>query len=328
MAEGIEAGRPEVRLTRRSAIGAMAASAVPAGGRAQGFPSRTLRIVVANAPGGSAEAAVRVLQAALQQSLGQGVFVEFRPAADELVAASPADGHTLLIATLADAIAPLLRSKATLRRPEDFASISLMITAPQLLIAAPGFAPRTIAELVALARTQPGRLAYAATGKASTQHLAAALFRMRTGIEAQHIVYKGDGQALIDIAAGHVPFGFAGMGAAWPHARAGRVRALAVTGARRSPAAPDVPTLAESGVADCEISDWTALLAPSGTPREVIERLHREAARIFAEPELRLMMANLGAETIGSTPTDLTAFLKAESARWTDILKTANIKAD
>jgi len=304
----------------------MVASVVPASGRAQGFPSRTLRIVMPNAPGGGAEAAVRVLQAALQQALGQGVIVEFRLVADELVGEAPADGHTLMVAILGDTIAPLLRARR--RRPEDFVPISLMIAVPQLLIAAPGFARRDVAELVELARAQPGRLACAASGKASAQNLAAELFKLRTGIDFQTIAYKGDGQAIIDIAAGHVPFGFGSMGAAWPHARAGRVRALAVSGARRSPAAPDVPTLAEAGVAGCDVTEWSALLAPSGTPPEAIARLHREVARVFAEPELRLLLANLGAESIGSTPAELAAFLKAETAKWTELVKSANIKAD
>jgi tripartite-type tricarboxylate transporter receptor subunit TctC len=214
------------------------------------------------------------------------------------------------------------------RTPEDFAPISLLIVVPELLVAAPNFPPRTVAELVALAKAEPGKLSYASSGNGTAQHLAAELFKLRTGTDIQHIPYKGGGQAIIDIAAGHVPFFFGNMSAAWPHAKAGRVRALAVTSPKRSPAAPDVPTLAEAGVAGCEISEWNALLAPAGTPAAVVERLHREVTKILAEPAMRQRLAELGAEVVGSTPAELAAFLKSEIAKWAEVVKTANIKAD
>jgi tripartite-type tricarboxylate transporter receptor subunit TctC len=322
-----------MRLTRRSAIGAMAATAMPAIGRAQSFPSRTVRIIVPYAPGGGADTVARLFQQPLQEALGQGVIVENRPGAggmigDDLVAKAAPDGHTLLIGAFAHAVNPSLHAKMAYRVPDDFAPISLLVVVPELMVAAPNFPPKTVAELVTLAKAQPGTLAYASSGNGSAQHLAAELFKLRTGTDIQHIPYKGGGQAIIDIAAGHVPFYFGNMSAAWPHAKAGRVRALAVTSPKRSPAAPDVPTLAEAGVANCEISEWNALLAPAGTPPAVIERLHRETAKIFADPGMRQRLADLGAEAIGSTPSELAAFIKAEMAKWAEVVKTANIKAD
>lgn len=323
-----------MRLTRRSAVGAaMVASMMPAIGRSQTFPARAVRIVVPYAPGGGADTVARMIQPPLQEALGQAVIVENRPGAggmigDEVVAKAAPDGHTLLIGAFAHAVNPSLHAKMAYRTPEDFAPISLLVVVPELLVAAPNFSPRTVAELVALAKAQPGKLAYASSGNGSAQHLAAELFKLRTGTDIQHIPYKGGGQAIIDIAAGHVPIFFGNMSAAWPHAKAGRVRALAVTSPKRSPAAPDVPTLAEAGVTGCEISEWNALLAPAGTPPAVIERLHRDVAKIMTEPAMRQRLADLGAEAVGSTPAELAGFLKSEIAKWAEVVKTANIKAD
>lgn len=322
-------------LIRRRALGAAAAMtlAAPAIGRAQSFPSRPVRIVVPYAPGGGADTVARIIQPALQEALGQGVIVENRPGAggmigDEVVAKAAPDGHTLLMGAFAHAVNPSLHAKMAYRTPDDFAPISLLVVVPELLVAAQNFPPKNVAELVALAKAQPGKLSYASSGNGSAQHLAAELFKLRTGTDIQHIPYKGGGQAIIDVAAGHVPFYFGNMSAAWPHAKAGRVRALAVTSPKRSPAAPDVPTLAEAGVVGCEISEWNALLAPAGTPPAVIERLHRDVAKIMAEPAMRQRLADLGAEAVGSTPPELAAFLRAEIAKWADVVKTANIKAD
>lgn len=322
-------------LTRRRALGAAAtmAIALPAIGRAQSFPSRPVRIVVPYAPGGGADTVARMIQSPLQEALGQGVIVENRPGAggmigDEVVAKAAPDGHTLLMGAFAHAVNPALHAKMAYRTPDDFAPISLLVVVPELLVAAPNFPPRNVAELVALAKAQPGKLSYASSGNGSAQHLAAELFKLRTGTDIQHIPYKGGGQAIIDIAAGHVPIFFGNMSAAWPHAKAGRVRALAVTSPKRSPAAPDVPTLAEAGVSGCEISEWNALLAPAGTPPSVIERLHRDVAKILTGPAMRQRLADLGAEAVGSTPAELSGFLRSEIAKWADVVKTANIRAD
>jgi tripartite-type tricarboxylate transporter receptor subunit TctC len=181
---------------------------------------------------------------------------------------------------------------------------------------------------VALAKAQPGKLSYASSGNGSAQHLAAELFKMRTGTDIQHVPYKGGALAVADVAAGHVPFYFGNMSAALPQARGGRVRPLAVTSAARSPAAPEVPTLAEAGVPNCEISEWNALIAPAGTPPAVIARLHMEIARIMRLEEIKAKFADLGADAIGSTPDELAAFLRAEMTKWAEVVKAANIKVE
>ncbi len=214
------------------------------------------------------------------------------------------------------------------RTPEDFAPISLLVTVPELLVVTPSFPAKTVAELVAMAKAEPGKLSYASSGNGSAQHLAAELFKMRTGTDIQHVPYKGGSLAVADVAAGHVPFYFGNMSSALPQVRAGRVRALAVTSAQRSPAAPEVPTMAEAGVSGCEISEWNALLAPAATPPAVIERLQGDVVKILASDEMKAKFADLGAQTIGSTPTELTAFLRGEMAKWAAVVKAANVKIE
>jgi tripartite-type tricarboxylate transporter receptor subunit TctC len=203
-----------------------------------------------------------------------------------------------------------------------------MVTVPELMVITPSNPAKTVADLIAMAKAQPGSLFYASSGNGSAQHLAAELFKLRTGTEIGHIPYKGGGPALADVAAGHVPFYFGNMSAALPQARTGRVRALCVTSPERSLAAPDVPTIAEAGVKNCEISEWNALMAPAGTPPEVIERLHREVARILRQQEMKEKFADLGADTIGSTPQELAVFLDSEMKKWAEVVKAADIKIE
>jgi tripartite-type tricarboxylate transporter receptor subunit TctC len=244
------------------------------------------------------------------------------------VAKATPDGHTLLIGAFAHAVNPSLYAKMPFRTPDDFAPISLLVTVPELLVITPSHPARTVAELVAMAKAQPGKLFYASSGNGSAQHLAAELFKLRTGTDIGHVPYKGGGLAIVDVAAGHVPFYFGNMSAALPQARGGKVRALAVTSAERSPAAPDVPTIAEAGVKDCEISEWNALIAPAGTPPAVLQRLHDEVAKIMRMEDIKAKFADLGADSIGSTPAELAAFLRAEMTKWAEVVKAANIRIE
>jgi tripartite-type tricarboxylate transporter receptor subunit TctC len=301
--------------------------------RAQSFPSRPVKVVVPYSPGGGADTTARLIAPKLQEALGETVVVENKPGAggvigDETVAKAPPDGHTLLIGAFAHAVNPALLARMPFRTPEDFAPISLLVTVPELLVITPSHPARTVAELVAMAKAQPGKLFYASSGNGSAQHLAAELFKLRTGTDIGHVPYKGGGPAVADVAAGHVPFYFGNMSAALPQARAGRVRALAVTSAQRSPAAPDVPTIAEAGVAACEISEWNALLAPAGTPPAVLARLHAEVAKIMRMDEIKAKFADLGADAIGSTPAELATFLRTEMTKWAEVVKAANIKIE
>ncbi len=219
-------------------------------------------------------------------------------------------------------------AKMPFRTPDDFAPVSLLVIVPELLVVTPSFPAKTVRELVAMAKAEPGKLSYGSSGNGSAQHLAAELFKMRTGTDIQHVPYKGGALAVADVAAGHVPFYFGNMSSALSQARAGRVRALAVTSPQRSPAAPEVPTMAESGVAGCEISEWNALLAPAGTPPAVIERLQAEVAKILRQDDIKAKFADLGAQTIGSTPAELAAFLRAEQAKWAEVVQAAGIRIE
>ena len=321
------------RPTRRAALVGASALALAGGARAQSYPSKAIRLVVPYSPGGGADTTARLIAPKLQEALGETVVVENRPGAggvigDETVAKAAPDGHTLLIGAFAHAVNPSLLPKMPFRTPEDFAPISLLVTVPELLVITPSHPAKTVADLVAMAKAQPGKLFYASSGNGSAQHLAAELFKLRTGTDIGHVPYKGGGLAVADVAAGHVPFYFGNMSAALPQARGNRVRALAVTSAERSPAAPVVPTLAEAGVTDCEISEWNALLAPAGTPAAVLERLHAEVAKIMRMADMKEKFADLGATAIGSTPAEFAAFLRAEMTKWAEVVKAANIKIE
>ena len=333
--ESVNIGKKRSRrfMARRTILFGAAATALAAPALAQNFPSGPLRIVVPYSPGGGADTTARFIAAKLQEVLGETVVIDNKPGAsgtigDDFVAKAVPDGCTLLIGAFAHAVNPSLMPKMRFRTPEDFAPISLLVTVPELLVITPSFPAKTVAELVAFAKANPGKLSYASSGNGSAQHLAAELFKMRTGTDIVHVPYKGGGLAVADVAAGHVPFYFGNMSAALPLARSGRVRALAVTSPQRSSAAPDVPTIAEAGVSGCEISEWNALLAPAGTPPAVIDRLHAEVTRILRDEEMKARFADLGEETIGSTPAELAVFLRAEMAKWAEVVKAADIKIE
>ncbi len=322
-----------MKTTRRAALLGAGAAVLAGRASAQTFPNRQIRIVVPYSPGGGADTTARLLAPKLQEALGESVVIDNRPGAggiigDDAVAKAAPDGHTLLIGAFAHAVNPSLQPKMPFRTPDDFAPISLLVTVPELLVITPSHPAKTVMELVAMAKAQPGKLLYASSGNGSAQHLAAELFRLRAGIDIGHVPYKGGGLAVADVAAGHVPFYFGNMSAALPQARAGRVRALAVTSAERSPAAPDVPTIAEAGIQGCEISEWNGLLAPAGTPPAVVERLHVEVTKIMQSDEMKAKFADLGAASIGSTPAEFATFLRAEMAKWAEVVKTANIRIE
>ena len=319
--------------TRRSILLGAASASLAAPAVAQGFPSRPVRLVVPYSAGGGADTTARLIAPKLQEALGQTVVIDNKPGAggtigDDFVAKSAPDGHTLLIGAFAHAVNPSLMARMPFRTPDDFAPVSLLVTVPELLVVTPSFAAKTVADLVAMAKAEPGKLSYGSSGNGSAQHLAAELFKMRTGTDIQHVPYKGGALAVADVAAGHVPFYFGNMSAALPQVRAGRVRALAVTSPQRSPAAPEIPTMAESGVSGCEISEWNALLAPAGTPPSVIDRLNADLVKILRDDDIKARFADLGAQTIGSTPTELAAFLRGEQAKWAEVVRAAGIKIE
>jgi tripartite-type tricarboxylate transporter receptor subunit TctC len=321
-----------MKSTRRAVLLGTSAALLAGPVRAQSLPKQ-IRLVVPYSPGGGADTTARFLQPKLQDVLGVTVVIDNRPGAggmigDEVVAKAAPDGATLLMGAFAHAVNPLIQPKMPFRTPEDFAPISLLVSVPELMVITPSHPAKTVADLVAMAKAQPGKLFYASSGNGSAQHLAAELFKLRTGTDIGHVPYKGGGLAVGDVAAGHIPFYFGNMSAALPQARAGHVRALAVTSSGRSAAAPDVPTMAEAGVKDCVISEWNGILAPAGTPQPIIERLTTELAKLMRDPELKAKFADLGADAIGSTPAEFAAFMEAERTKWAEVVKAANIKIE
>ena len=297
------------------------------------YPNRPIRMILSTAPGGGADVTARLIAPRLTESLGQSVVVENRPGASgmiagEYVARQPGDGYTVLLDITTHVVNPGLYAKLPYEPIRDLVPVTQIIQAPNVLVVHPSLAVSSVKDLIDLAKSKAGGLAYASSGNGSSQHLAAEMFRQRTGVEMIHVPYKGGGPALADVVAGQVPVFFAFLSSAAPHIRAGKLRALAVTGNRRAPSLPEIPTVAEAGLAGYEIYDFNGLFVPAGTPAEAIGRLQREVARVLAQPEVRERLAALGAEPVGSTPQAFEAFLRAEIAKWTKVVREAGIKVD
>jgi tripartite-type tricarboxylate transporter receptor subunit TctC len=306
---------------------------VLAAGASAQYPAKPIRLIVTYPPGGGADTMARIIAPRLAERLGQQVLVENKAGASgqigaDLVAKSAADGYTILFDATAFSVNPSLYPKLPYDTMKDFAPITILIRVPNILVVTPGFAPKSVQELVALAKAKPGQLSYASSGSGSAQHLAAELFKVGTGTDIVHIPYKGGAPAIADVMGGQVPMFFSNMSSSLPHVRSGRVRALAVTGSKRSANAPELPTIAESGVPGYEVYEWNGLFAPAGTPAAIVNRLQAEIAMIVRLPEVSEKLAALGAEAVANTPQEATAFLKAEIAKWATVVKHANIKAE
>jgi len=306
-------------------IAAVSACFVACAALAQAYPSRPVRVVVPFAPGGPNDIIVRLVTSKLGESLGQALVVENRAGAGgnigtEYVAKSAPDGYTLLSVGPGSLIINPLIGKVGYDTERDFAPITLMARAPNALVAHPSLPARSVAELIALARSKPGAINYASGGNGSTPHLAAALFAAMAGIQVTHVPYKGTAPATADLVGGQVQIAFLGIPAVLPHVKSGKLRALAVTGLQRSPELPDVPTVDESGVPGYEVSPWYGLLAPAATPRAVVTRLALEASRIVRAPDTREKLALQGAEAVGSTPEEFSAVIRADTATWSRVV--------
>ena len=300
--------------------------------QAQGYPTRTIRYIVPQAPGGSSDTLARVIAPRLAQGLGQQVIVDNRPGATgiigaELTAKAPPDGHTLLQVATSHATNPAMGVKLPYDTLRDFASISLISQQPNIWLAHPSLPVRNIRELVVFARPRPGQVDFASSGTGGSQHLAGELLNVMTGIQIVHIPYKGSPPALIDTLAGRVSLMSSTMAPAMPHVKAARLRALAVTSAKRSPAAPDVPTVAESGVPGYEAIAWQGLVAPANVPQDVIERLNRDIVRIVNADDVKRVLTEQGYEPVGSTAAEFTNFTKTEIVRWTKVTAAAGLRA-
>ena len=293
---------------------------------AQSFATRPLRLLVSYPPGGATDLSARLLAPRLGEGLGQQVIVDNRPGASGMVAtallarATP-DGHTIMVIDVAHGANPALNDKMPYDTLKDIAAVSLVLRVPMLLLVHPAFPANSVKELIALARENPGKYNYGSAG--TTMYLIAELFKAQAGIDLVHIAYKGGGPALTDVMGGQIPMAFLSTAASLAHVKAGRVRALGVSGRDRSPAAPEIPTIAESGVPGFEFYLWQAVIVPAGIPRPIMSRLNSEVNAALNHAETKALLTSLGAEPTPSTPQQADAYIRAEVERWLKTLKPA-----
>lgn len=301
--------------------------------RAQDYPSRPVRVVVPFSPGGAVDGPMRVIAQELSKRLGQQVIVDNRPGAGatigtDVVAKAAPDGYTLLLASQTNAISATLYPKLSYDPIEDFAPISLVGREPGVLVVHPSLPVKTFREFVAYVKERPGQIDYASSGNGSGQHLFVALLASMTGMKMNHVPYRGSGQATADLLGGQVQVSIPGTAGMVGHIKAGKLRALAVTGAKRSPQLPDVPTVMASGVPGYEAYVWMGLLAPKGTPAPIIDKLFRELTQVLATDEVKTYMASAGIEVVGSTPAEFGAFFRSEKELWAKVIRETGAKID
>ena len=300
---------------------------------AQTWPDKPVRLIVGFAAGGPTDVAARVVGDKLAETWGKPVIVENvtgaagNVAADRVAKAAP-DGYTLFAAASATIVTnPNLYQKLTFDPVKDFAPITQVGFTPNLLVVPTDLPVKSVAELVAHARANPGTLTFGSAGVGTSQHLAGELFKTMAGIDIQHVPYRGIAAVMPDLLAGRLTMVFGNISAVWPLVREGRLRALAVTSPRRSAAVPDLPTMIEQGFAGFDSTAWFALMAPAGTPATIVEKLHRETVRVLALPEVRKRFDDLGMEAIGNTPAEFAAVIAAETPQWAKVIQAAGIKA-
>ncbi len=325
--------RPSRRgLTMLGALLALAATMPGASALAQKYPEKPIRIVVPFAPGGGADIFGRLVAQRLTEQLGTTI-VENRPGAGstvgmEFVAKAPADGYTLLLASAAYSAAPALFPKLGYDPLRDLAPVSLVTTVPQVIVVHPSLPVKTVSDLVRLARAKPGELLYSTAGSGSLIHLAGEAFMAATKTRLTQVPYKGGGQAMTGVMTGEAQVMFATIETVMGQIRAGKLRAVAMTTPERSPALPNVPTVSEQGLTGFESQGWFALFAPTGTPVEIVNRLHAEIARAIGVPEFRERFLSEGAVPVGGPPAQLDKLVRAEIAKWTRLVKEAGIKVE
>lgn len=300
---------------------------------AQGYPSRPVRLIVPLAAGGGADVLARVVASRLHERLGKPVVLDNRPGGDttigvNLAARAAPDGHTLLLIYSIHAVHPSIKRKLPYDIVKDFAPIIRLAEAPSVVSTNPALPVTSISQLTNLARERPGKLTFAGSGVGGSSHLAAELFNTLAGVRMLHVPFKGSGPGLIAVMGGHVDLMFATMLASMPHVRSGRLRAIATTGAKRSPLLPDLPTVAESGIKDYEFVTWYGLLAPAGTPPAIVAKLHGEIGAIIANREVVQIYADQGAQVNGDGPKEFGAYLRSEIKQWARIAREANLPVE
>ena len=319
----------------RIALALVGAALAASGGaiHAQSYPSKPVRVIVPFPPGAGVDIVTRIVIPRLSESTGQQFVADNRAGAGgivgaEVAAKAPADGYHLLMGTAGLLTVVPVMSKVSYNVTRDFAPISLVASVPSLLVVHPTMPVRTVKELVALARAKPGAINYASTGNGTLPHLTAELFRLQTGVNIVHIPYKGSAPAMTDLLGGHVEMFFGNMLSVIPQVRENKLRALAITTAQRSPAAPNIPTVAEAGYPGLEAATWFGLLAPAGTPKDLIARLHDEVIKALRHSDTQRMLADQGAISIGNTPEQFTAYLQSETQKWEKVLKASGVRAE
>ena len=315
----------------RLVLVALLVAAAPA--HAQTYPAKSIRIVVPFAPGGGADIIARILGQKMTDSWGQQVVVDNRAGASgnigaEIVAKAAPDGHTLLMASSALAINPSVYRSVPYDPIKDFAPITQPALLPNILVAHSSVPVKTVRDLIALAKSRPGQLAYASAGAGTGTHLAAEMFKLQAGVDMVHVPYKGGGAVISDLLGGQVALTFATLPSVMPYVKAGRLRALAMTTTKRWPGLPTVPTIAESGFPGFEISTWIGLLAPAGTPKDVVGKLHGEVTRILKLPDVRERFDSLGMEPVGDSPEQFAQYIRSELAKYAKVVRQSGARVE
>ena len=297
------------------------------------FPDRPLKMLVGFSAGGGTDVVARIVALKMSETLGQTVVVENRSGASGLIAAeavakSPPDGYTLMMGSQTTlAVAPTLYRKTTLDPARDFAGIGMTAVSPLVLVVNPAFAAHSVKDVIAMAKAKPGAINFGSGGLGTTPHMCGELFSSVAGIKLAHVAYRGEAPAINDLIGGQIPLMFANLSAVIGNVRAGQLRALAVTGAQRAAAAPEIPTVAEEGLPGFEAATWFALVAPAGTALDIRARLNAEVKHALAQSDVKQRFADLGMSAEDSTPDGLEAYIKSEIAKWTKVIKDADIKA-
>ena len=308
--------------------------AFPVLAHAQAYPSQPIKMIVPFTAGGTTDILARTIGQKLSEAWRQPVIVENRPGAGgnigaDVVAKAKPDGYTILMGTIGtQAINASLYSKMPYDAAKDFAPVTLVAMVPNVLVVHPAVNARTVGELVALAKAKPGELNFASSSTGGSPHLSGEMFKQMTGANIVHVPYKGSAPAITDLLGGQVSLMFDNLPSALPQVKAGKLRALGVTSARRSQAAPDIPTIAESGVPGYEVDSWFGILAPAATPKEIVSKLNVEIVRILKIPEVRERLLEQGAEPVGDTPEQFAEHIRKETVKWARVVKASGAKAD
>jgi len=312
------------------AVAAVATSAHAA----DAYPTRPIRFVVPFAPGGSTDTLARSISIKMSDAMGHQVVVDNRSGGNgnigmQIVAEAPPDGYTIVLGYIANlAIGPHLYQKLPFDPVKSFAPVTLLAESPNILVAHPSLPVKSMKELIAYAKSHPGKLNFGSASVASVGHLTGVMLNQMAGIDLQHVPYKGSGQAVIDVVGGQIQLMFSGMSSVMPHVKAGRLKPLAVTGAKRSPAVPDVPTIAESGFPGFAATAWYGVLASAKTPRAIVTRLHGEILRALAQPDVKQRLESVGFEIVGSTPEQFGEYIKTELRKWDKVVKASGAKPE